>query len=167
MIIESLTEDRIFQVFVPDISREVAMKNEIHVLRINVPEGAQYLRSVTMPRISAAGVPQPPKRGYAFLSNPRQERREHVYLTWVFMNKYIPWNPTGIVGSLPPIICRTLDVEMVGALPVLIVETKVDRTDYEAFEKELADWGYRIVDCIPYTEADSLATAHQGVPGGV
>ena len=163
-LIDSLTEKRVFNIFVPDITREEAQENRPYVLRIVIPRGAQFLEVLQLSS-GQPGVGRPvgvARTAYAFLSNPEEEERRHFYVTAVFSERDIPWHASNkrpesfVYYPMPAIRCVVLGITSHNGLPILHVSTEVGTENYDPFEEELRAYGYQIVHAKPYEQATSL-----------
>ena len=168
-LMESLSHKREFRVFIPDITLKEAMKNEPYVLRVMVPKFAEFLEVVQIQDpfagISALGVGNAPQTAYAFLVDPTIESDRRFYLTAVFPHQPFPWpvdhHTRQALCDEMPVECQALGITTHSGVPILHVQTAVMPSNYELFEKELQEFGYRIVESKPYTKSEALVQLYK------
>lgn len=176
MILESLSAQRSFNIFIPDITLAEAQKNEPYVLRISVPAGSQFLGVVQIasPLAGLGALAGNPQIAYAFLCDPESEERRNVYITAVFSEMSFPWHTHteqatwlkkhgGLFEERHPqrAFCAPLGLTSHNGVPLLHVRVDVSPDDYEEFEKELVENHYRIVPAKPYTQSEALINLYK------
>jgi hypothetical protein len=176
-IVSSLSASRTFTIFVADIGPEDVAKNSPYVLRIPLPERAQFLQllQIRLPLPS-----NPVLTAFAYLFDPDAEKTHITYITPVFNGQVFPWHVAvtkktirdylgGRCGDelVPaPLVCRPLGISEHGLIHLLHVETVLEDPTpekYAAFEAELVKIGYMIVPVRPHVIPKEILEGGQAV----
>jgi hypothetical protein len=151
-----LDEKRSFLVFVPDIEMKEAMKNEPYVLRIHLPRIYSFLEVVQIenPLVGISALGMGPQTAYAFLVDPTTEVNRRFYITAIFPHMHFPWGDTRVR-------CSPRGISTHSGVALLHVETNVEHDDYDWFERNIQEMGYRLVDAKPYTQSAELVNLYK------
>lgn len=171
-MLSSLSDDRVFRVFTPDVSLADAQRNEPYALRITVPAGSQFLGvpQIASPMAGMGMLAGTPQVAYAFLCNPAVEELRNVYVTAVFSERAFPWHVVAASASeirtvagggteleySQEVFCTPIGITSHNGVPLLHVRVDVHWADYDRFESELVSAGYRVIPSKPYAQAESL-----------
>jgi len=171
-ILDTLSTQRVFRVFIPDITLAEAQHNDPYVLKIVLPAGSHFfgVPQIASPLAGMGMLAGTPQVSYAFLCDPDETETRNVYITAVFSERAFPWH--GVVKASPELsqrpgggldfeypqgaFCIPLGITSHNGVPLLHVRVDVHVADYDRFEDELRSAGYRIVAAKPYTQAESL-----------
>lgn len=174
--IVGLTDERVFNVFIPDITLEEARKNDPYVLRVTVPVGSSLLDvlQISSPLAGLGALAGTAQTAYAFLCNPREPDTCNVYITAVFSERPFPWHAVaeGQESSVAAVryakgglayleytqeaFCSPVGITTHNGVPLLHVRIDVHCDAYASFEADLSSAGYRIVPAKAYVQAEPL-----------
>ena len=164
-IVDTLCNTREFRVFIPDITLQEAMKNQAHVMRVLLPEDAQFLKVLQIedPLAGISAVGNQAQTAYAFLVDPGKKATLRFYLTIVFPHMPFPWHNSGVFrGDADRVVtCTPLGTTTHSGVPVLHVGTQVPAKYYEEFEEAVKERGYVLVDMKPYTKSAALVELYR------
>jgi hypothetical protein len=165
--LDSLTDRRVFRVFIPAITKDQLKENQPYVIRIVIPKGAQFLEVMQIEPVSAGlgAFSGSSTTAYAFLCDHDVKETETFYTTSWFSDRPMPWasgQSAKYVDAtpFPKICCSPLNTTSHSGIPLLHLRVCVVPTDYKAFEAELVTVGYVIINTKPY-DSESLLAYYQ------
>jgi hypothetical protein len=159
-MIERLTFQKEFRVFVPDITLEKAIENKPYVLRVLLPEDNCFLEVLRIDDPISSVVPGvrlgTPVVAYAFLcDSAASAKMRRLYITSVFAHRAVPWHPQCDGSAFTP-HCEALGITVHSGVPIFHVGVSVDVAMEEPLEQELVERGYELVGVKPYTNDEQL-----------
>jgi len=169
-LLDTLTAQREFRVFVPDITLQEAMKNEAHVLRFILPRGAEFLEVIQIsdPLAGLSALGGSPQTAYTFLVDPEEKSTSNVYVTPVFPHMPFPWHRESMrIITRKALGCETLGITTHSGVPILHIGVHAPEDHQEQFERDVQQAGYRIVDVKLYTRGGELVSLYRSSTSGV
>ena len=170
-LLDSLTAERVFSLFVIDLEQASAHGDSAYVLKIVLPKNARFLGILNVPSpLAGLGLQVGSGRdAYAFLCDPSEKEMRNVYITPVRHDMVFPWsalegrNEDGVEyrrdspgeDRYPnnPVHCVPLGMTAPSGVPTLHVQTRVAPDKYAQFEQELRDEHYLILDGMAVLQA--------------
>ena len=159
-IFDSLTSKRVLEVFVPDVTREELRKDAAPLLRIDLPEGYNFLGvfNIESP-LAALGKTMggPCATGYGFLCKPSTSRKERFYVASAPADFPVPWpgdNPDRWVPA--PVEIQTLGVTTQLGVVLLYLRFVPAQYKWSEFEEAAVGAGYYIVKTKKYAGSQAL-----------
>jgi hypothetical protein len=157
-LLDSLSAERIFSLFIIDLEQVKEHGDSPYLLKIVLPRYAKFLGILNIPSpLAGLGLPVGGGRdAYAFLCDPNEVETSNFYVTPLKHDMAFPWERPGDLLKSMLVRCTALAMTAPGGVPVLHVQTSVNRDKYEQFEQEVRDAGYLLLNGIPYTQAQSF-----------
>lgn len=179
----NLTLKREFRVYTPDISPQEVKRNQPHLLKITLPEDRTFLEVIQIEHPLSGITPGlgklPKVMGYAFHVDP-ESKDFPLYITSVFSDAVLPWPRKPYYDG--DLSCRYLGVTTHSGIPIFHLQTLVNMANpvpggpampshrvelYEAFEAEVVEMGYKIVNGKPYELNKQLLNFYRAQPNEV
>lgn len=162
-LLDSLTEHRMVQVYIPDISLEEAMKNEPYVLRVDCPPTYSFLDVLQIEDPLHAQIPLQGRTtlAYAFMVDPTKDVTHRFYITSLLPDVSFPWYSPQDGEEEVFMGCQYLGITTHSGVPVTHVRVSPPADRFDQFEEEIRSIGYRLVIAKRYDRGAALSNLYK------
>jgi hypothetical protein len=161
-LLDTLKVVRRVEIYIADISLDEAMKNEPYVLYVDLPHNAQFLQVLQIEDPLSAVMPLQGRTQLAYVwmvDAEAKDRPVRWHFTGLLPDVDFPWH--GALEGAPPVVCAVLGMSTHSGAVITHVQTQVSPSDYERFEAEVQELGYRLVPCKRYDRATALSNLYK------